>query len=189
MCILINSITQVGWSCKTWLWILRSLQKHSIIYMLDTHNACLVKVSLIDQVKWKEVPMQCERCNKMTDIQRKRKCHECFMGHNGLLRFPPHTLASTYTRGWGFSWHLYPKHTQRHMVCNSHTSGVLTAVDCGKSRELWIWANCFLIWKFLFKRLMISSRCLIWAPPSPWFFHFYSMPHFYWFKKNRAGYL
>lgn len=92
----------------------------------------------------------------VNDMQRNMKSHECFMAHNGSLGFLTHTLASTDTRDRGLSWHLRPKHTQRHMVCNSHTSGVLAAVDCGQSYELWIWANCFLIWKFLF---------IPWSPP------------------------
>ncbi len=71
------------------------------------------------------------------------------MGHNGLLKFPHHTSASTDTQDQELSWHLCPTDTQQHMVCNSDTSGAPAAAECGQSYELWIWANCFLIWKVL----------------------------------------
>ncbi len=72
-----------------------------------------------------------------------------FYGYNGLLKFPHHTSASTDTQDQELSWHLCPTDTQQHMVCNSDTSGAPAAAECGQSYELWIWANCFLIWKVL----------------------------------------
>lgn len=70
--------------------------------------------------------------------KKRSQSHECFMGHNGLLIFPSHTLASTDTQDQGLSWHLCPIDTQQHMVCNSDTSRALAAAECGQSYELWI---------------------------------------------------
>lgn len=148
-CVLMNTITQFSWGSKTeiWKWIpeeaktqLSFMKVFSHIHVLDTN---IFLVSHSDQVA---------RCSNIENdrhrMEKKRsQSHECFMGHNGLLIFPHHTLASTDTQDQGLSWHLCPTDTQQHMVCNSDTSRALAAAECGQSYELWIWANCFFIWK------------------------------------------
>lgn len=120
-------------------------------------NYCLWKSSVIcvlgtQTCSWSESVTHTEQdaTQKMIDMKKKKsQSHECFMGHNGLLKFPHHTSASTDTQDQELSWHLCPTDTQQHMVCNSDTSGAPAAAECGQSYELWIWANCFLIWKVL----------------------------------------
>lgn len=159
VCVLMNTITQFSWGSKTeiWKWIpveansektrLSFMKVFSHIHALGTQT-CSWSESVIhsDQVA------RCSNIENDRHVEGKKKksqSHECFMGHNGFLIFPHHTLASTDTQDQGFSWHLCPTDTQQHMVCNSDTSRALAAAECGQSYELWIWANCFLIWKVL----------------------------------------
>lgn len=159
MCILMNTITQFSWGSKMqiWKWIpaeanpkktqLSFMKVFShILYILGTQT-CSWSESVTHT---EQVPRRRNTENdRHIEEKKKSQSHECFMGHNGLLKFPHHTLASTDTPDQGLSWHLCPTDTQQHMVCNSDTSGALAAAECGQSYELWIWANCFLIWKVL----------------------------------------